>query len=153
MSDAAAKQPVYSGQIRHAMDNKHRVTLPSKWRRDGGVEEFYLLPDQSRDFLNVLPPPEFYRLNAKLMNDPEISEVQKRQVNRLYFSQAQTCTLDAQHRLLIPDEFCRMVGLDTELVLVGAVARIEIWDPQRWQRLAEGDEAVSCREIINRIGG
>lgn len=153
MSDAPSKQPVYSGQIRHAMDSKHRVTLPSRWRREGGVEEFYLLPDQSRDFLNVLPPSEFYRLNAKLMNDPEISEVQKRQVNRLYFSQAQLCALDSQHRLLIPDEFCRLVGLDTELVLVGAVARIEIWDPQRWQRLAEGDEAVSCRDIINRIGG
>ncbi len=152
MSDVAAKQPVYSGQIRHTMDSKHRVTLPSKWRRDGGVEEFFLLPDKSHDFLNVLPPREFHRLHEKLMNDPETSEAQKRAVNRLYFSQAQLCALDAQHRLLIPEEFCRLVGLDTELVLVGAVALIEIWDPQRWQRLAEGDEAVSCRDIINRIG-
>lgn len=153
MSDAAPKQPVYSGQVRHAMDSKHRVTLPSRWRREGGVDEFYLLPDQTRDFLNVLPPVEFHRLNDKLMSDPAISELQKRQVNRLYFSQAQLCGLDAQHRLLIPDEFCRQVGLETELVLVGAVARIEIWDPARFQRLAEGEEAASCRDIINRIGG
>lgn len=133
------------------MDSKHRVTLPAKWRRTGGSDEFYLLPDMSGDFLNVLPPVEFDRLHDKLMTDPGISEVQKRQADRFYFSKAQNCSLDGQNRLLIPDDFCRELNLVSELVLVGAVARIEIWNPQRWQELSEGSGNI--RDIIDRIGG
>jgi DNA-binding transcriptional regulator/RsmH inhibitor MraZ len=59
MSDANPRQPVYTGEFRHTMDAKHRLTIPSRWRRAAGVkDEFYLMPSPSNDYISALPPAE-----------------------------------------------------------------------------------------------
>ena len=47
--------PAYAGNFRHAMDSKHRVTIPSRWRQ-GDADAFFLLPSQDNQYLSVLPP-------------------------------------------------------------------------------------------------
>ena len=35
-------QTFYAGEFRHSIDEKNRITIPSRWRRDG-AEEFVIL--------------------------------------------------------------------------------------------------------------
>ena len=148
--DETSDQTVFSGVYRHGLDNKHRVTIPSRWRR-GEQEQFYLMPSPDSNFLSALPPAQFQKVNDDLMSNPQISPADRRRFARYYFSQAQDCVIDRQGRLLLPDNFCQMAGLENELLLVGAFDRFEVWNPQRWNG-AQVDEASTFKQIANVLG-
>ncbi len=149
-NDQKPYQPVFSGVYRHAMDAKHRVTIPSRWRH-GEQEQFYLMPSPDGSFLSALPPAQFQKVNDDLMTNPKISPADRRKFARFYFSQAQDCVIDRQGRLLIPDNFCQTAGLDGELLLVGAFDRFEVWNPERWDN-AQVNEVSTFKQIANVLG-
>lgn len=45
--------------------------------------------------------------------------------------------LDAQGRILIPDDLRQRVGLGEDVVVVGAIDHVEIWDRTAWRQSAE----------------
>ena len=49
MTMDADSQPerFYAGEFRHSIDEKNRITIPSRWRRDG-AEDFILLPEATK---------------------------------------------------------------------------------------------------------
>src|SRR5258708_34145483 len=51
----------YAGEFRHSIDEKNRITIPSRWRRDR-PEDFILLPEATHQFLLVMSPKEFAKL-------------------------------------------------------------------------------------------
>ena len=150
MSNQENHVPAFSGTYRHAMDSKHRVTIPSRWRQSE-QDQFYLMPSPENNYLYALPPIEFQRVHDKLNNDPRISAADRRQFARHYFSRAIHCVIDRQGRLLLPDEFCRVAGLETDVLLVGAFDRFEIWNPERWDRVS-AEEASTFQQVANLIG-
>ena len=150
MPDDFPKHPPFSGTYRHAMDAKHRVTIPSRWRH-GEQDQFYLMPSPTNNYLYALPPVEFQKVNEKLNNDPRISASDRRQFARYYFSRALHCVIDRQGRLLLPDEFCRLASLEGDVLLVGTFDRFEIWAPDRWERAAV-DESSTFQQVANLIG-
>lgn len=132
------------------MDAKHRVTIPSRWR-DSEQDQFYLMPSPTNNYLYALPPAEFQKINENLNNDPRISAADRRQFARYYFSRAQHCVIDRQGRLLLSDEFCRLAGLESDVLLVGTFDRFEVWAPERWDRATQ-DEASTFQQVANLIG-
>ena len=150
MPSESPNAPVYSGTYRHSMDSKHRVTIPARWRQ-GELDQLYLMPAPDNSYLYALPPAEFQKVNDKLNNDPRIPAAERRQFARFYFSRAQHCVIDRQGRLLLPDEFCKVAGLESDLLLVGAFDRFEIWNPLRWESAAAA-EANVFQQVANLIG-
>ncbi len=132
------------------MDPKHRLTIPSRWRR-GESDPFYLMPSPDNAFLSALPPRQFQKVNDDLMNNPKISPADRRRFARYYFSQAQECVVDRQGRLLLPDEFCRVGALQGDVLLVGAFDRFELWNPERWDA-ARTEETNTFQQIANVLG-
>lgn len=132
------------------MDNKHRVTIPARWRQ-GEADEFFLIPSHNNQYLYALPPAEFENVNTKVQNDPAIPPASKRLFARQYFSKAQHCVIDKPGRLLLPDDFCRLAALAGEIMLAGAYSRFEIWNPGRWER-ARVDEESAYQEVAEHIG-
>ena len=151
MSDAIRNQPAYAGTFRHAVDNKHRVTIPARWRQEGEDAQFYLMPSPDGAFLYALPPSEFQKIYETINNDPRIPALDRRRFARHFFSQAQHCIIDRQGRLLLPDEFCRQAELSSELVLVGTYDRFEIWNPSRWER-TRTTETSTFQQVASMIG-
>ncbi len=54
---------LYAGEFRHSVDEKNRITIPSRWRR-GHAEEFILLPEATHQFLIVMSPTEFAKTSS-----------------------------------------------------------------------------------------
>lgn len=150
MSDDVSPSITFSGTYRHSLDGKHRVTIPSRWRQSE-QDEVFLLPSSDGSYLYALPPAEFKKVNDKLNNDPRISAADRRQFARYYFSRALHCVIDRQGRLLINEDFLRVAGLETEVLLVGAYDRFEIWNPQRWE-VASLAEANTFQQVAGMIG-
>ncbi len=150
MDTNSQPQTSYAGNFRHAIDEKNRLTIPSRWRR-GEAEEFILLPDPRGLCLLVVPPEAFARMTADLENNPEISRADRRSASRQLHAQAQHGAADKQGRLVLPEDVCRQLGLKGEVALVGGRGRFEIWNVQKWKR-SEEDEAATYRHVASMIG-
>src|SRR3954463_8225702 len=87
--------PFYAGEFRHAIDEKNRITIPSRWRRDG-AEEFIILPEANHQFLLVMSPEEFSRMSATAETEASVSARDRRVFLRHLHSRAQHGSSDRQ---------------------------------------------------------
>ncbi len=150
MESTPSSQPFYAGEFRHAIDDKNRITIPSRWRR-GQVEEFILLPEIQNHFLLVMLPEEFRRVGLAAESDPNVAPRERRIFLRHYHSSAEHAFADKQGRLVLPEDICRKLSLKGEVALVGGRGRFEIWNVARWKK-AHDDETATYQHVANMIG-
>ena len=141
---------VYAGEFRHAMDAKHRVTIPSRWRGQDG-EEFFAVPDPAGNFLMILPPAEFDRVKSDVEANAAISPADRRKFIRRFYALAQMVAVDKQGRVLLPEDYCRRLGLEGEVVLIGSHSRVEIWNTERWAAATAAEDEV-FRRVAGEVG-
>ena len=150
MSSASVRTVFYAGEFRHQIDDKHRITIPSRWR-NGAAEEFIMVPEPNGQFLLVMLPNEFERISAAAENFPGVSPRDLRIYLRQLHAQAQHGSSDKQGRLLLPDDLCRRLELKGELALVGGRGRFEIWNLARRKR-AHAEEHPTYQAVANLVG-
>jgi MraZ protein len=143
-------QSFYAGEFRHAIDDKNRITIPSRWRRDE-AEEFILLPEANHQFVLVMSPEEFARMSSAAESNVAVSARDRRVFLRQLHSRAQHGAADRQGRLVLPEELCKRIGLKGEVALIGGRGRFEIWNLQRWKRAHE-EETPTYQHVANVIG-
>jgi MraZ protein len=149
--DASFKARIFfAGQFRHALDEKNRITIPARWRRDG-AEEFIILPEANHQFLLVMSPEEFSRMSAAADSHAAVTPRDRRVFLRHLHSRAQHGSADRQGRLVLPDDLCQKVGLKGEVALVGGDGRFEIWNLARWKKAHE-EETSTYQHVANVIG-
>lgn len=101
MDTPSPAQTFYAGEFRHSIDEKNRITIPSRWRGDG-AEEFVILPEASDQFLLVMPPEEFSRMSAAIETDGNVSPRDRRVFFASYMRGPSTAPLIAKAA-----SFCR----------------------------------------------
>src|SRR3954447_559500 len=150
MDTPSPSQAFYAGEFRHAIDEKNRITIPSRWRRDG-AEEFIILPEANHQFLLVMSPEEFSRMSSIAESEANVSARDRRVFLRQLHSRAQHGSSDRQGRLVLPEELCRKVGLKGEVALVGGRGRFEIWNLGHWKKATE-EETSTYEHVAGVIG-
>lgn len=120
----------FLGSYRHSLDAKGRVSLPAAFRRDSG--ESFVLIRFHPDALTLYPDEAWSDVEARLREMLERRPDFRHLVLGLTGS-AIRATLDGQGRILIPDRLQEEVGLDGEALFVGALDKIEIWDPETFE--------------------
>ena len=151
MPSVSTNSVFYAGEFRHQIDDKNRVTIPSRWRRNGAGEDLIMVPEPNGQFLLVMPPDEFEKIGAVAESLPGLAKSDVRIFLRRLHAQAQHGSFDKQGRLLLPDDFCRELELKREVALVGGRGRFEIWNLARRQR-AHADEHPTYQAIANMVG-
>src|SRR5260370_36666017 len=141
MDPDSKSERFYAGEFRHLIDDKNRITIPSRWRRNR-PEEFILLPEATHEFLLVMSPMEFSKMSSAAETNGKISARDRRVFLRQLHSRAQHAAADRQGRLVLPDDLCQKVGLKNEVALVGNRGRFEICNLQRWKRAHEEETAT-----------
>ncbi|GAA3628530.1 division/cell wall cluster transcriptional repressor MraZ [Microlunatus ginsengisoli] len=119
------------------LDEKGRIFLPAKFR-DELAEGLVVTRGQDR-CLAIWPLSDFVEQTQKLRNAPSSSK-QVRDYQRMLASGASDETLDKQGRLTIPAPLRAYAGLDKDVVVVGAINRVEVWDAAAWQTYSEAQE-------------
>jgi len=143
-------QRFYAGEFQHSIDEKNRITIPSRWRHNH-PQEFILLPEPMLEFLLVMPPTEFAKMSSDAEMNDKISARDRRVFLRQLHSRAQHAAADRQGRLVLPEDLCQKVGLKNEVALIGNRGRFEIWNLQRWKRAHE-DETSTYQHVAKEIG-
>ena len=140
----------YAGEFRHSIDEKNRITIPSRWRRDR-PEDFILLPEATHQFLLVMSPKEFAKMGSIAETNQNVSARDRRVFLRQLHSRAQHAVTDRQGRLVLPIDLWQGLGLKGEVALVGNRGRFEIWNLQRWKQAHE-EETATYQHVAREIG-
>ena len=131
---------MFLGEHRHALDEKGRVIFPARMRDDLGAQ--VVLQKGIDPCVYVYPPEEWERQVSNVTALPT-TKPEARRYARFFFSQAQSERVDRQGRLTVPQAFRAYAGLTRDVVIVGAGARVEIWDAKRWAaHLTEAESGV-----------
>ncbi|WP_047151547.1 division/cell wall cluster transcriptional repressor MraZ [Aneurinibacillus tyrosinisolvens] len=138
---------MFMGEYQHTLDEKGRLTVPSKFREELG-ERFIITRGLDR-CLFVYPAEEWNVLTQKLKSLP-FTRADARAFTRMFFSGATECVLDKQGRVNIPALLRAHGMIDKECTLIGVSSRIEIWSTAMWEEYV-GKSGDSFNEIAEKI--
>jgi MraZ protein len=133
----------FFGRFEHTLDTKGRLILPAKFRF-GFDRGGYLT--QNVDGCLALWTPEEFDSQMGAMLERAAAGRSDRNLARIWASNSHEVEVDKQGRLAIPTRLREFAGLTAEVLVNGAIDRVELWDPARWeekvlpeeQRLTEG---------------
>jgi MraZ protein len=138
--------PCYSSSYDNVVDEKRRLQVPSDWRKGLGETEFMLIlwPSgaQKDSCLMVLPPSAAQKLRDRITSMP-FGDAQAESLRRFLGRKSHMVTSDKSGRVTIPEHMARAVGIEKKAVLVGMFDRFQIWAPERFNAITEGDDALA----------
>ena len=125
---------MFRGSYEHTVDSKGRVSVPSKFRDIIGdrYQGNLVLAMDFDKCLTVYPLEEWEKLEEKIKSLPMMKQEVK-DFMRFFFSSATECELDKQGRILIPPVHRERAGISKNVLLVGIMNKIEIWDATAWE--------------------
>ena len=125
----------FVGQNEFQVDPKGRVSLPSAYRRGVSGNVFVLFQWQPTH-LDLCPEETWMGIQEKLL------EFRRTQPDRgAYFrrivSHAVEVEPDKQGRIRVPSFLRESAGLGGTILLIGAIDRVELWNPERYETAQE----------------
>jgi len=130
---------MFLGTYTPKLDEKGRFFLPAKFR-DELSDGLVITVGQDR-CLVIYPLETFAKVVQQFVEAP--STVAKvRNFQRMIAANASDETPDRQGRLTIPPNLRRYAGLEKEIVVVGSINRLEVWDQQAWERFSDEQESA-----------
>ena len=123
------KWQMFIGEYQHCLDEKGRVTVPSKYRDQLG--ERFILTKGLDGCLFIYPLDEWNLFEQKLKNLP-LTNMNARKFIRFFLSGAVECSPDKQGRILIPNSLRVYSEIEKDIVFIGMSNRIEVWSQMKW---------------------
>lgn len=133
----------FLGSYRYSLDAKGRVSLPAPFRR-GAEADSYVLIQVHDDALTLYPHDAWQDVEAKLTEMLERRPEFRHRMLALT-GNAHEVSVDKQGRILIPERLRDGAQLDDEALIVGALDKIEVWDPDRFEEVTAGEDEEFSR--------
>lgn len=115
-----------TGEYQHTLDAKGRLSIPSRLRDELGNVFFVTLSMDK--CLSAYSAESWQSLTEKVNAMPYV----KQRKMRPLFAYAAKCELDAQGRILIPQNLRDFAGLTKNVTVVGSNNHAEFWDSESW---------------------
>lgn len=139
------------GEYTHTIDDKNRISLPSKFRKEMGKK--VVLTHGLDNCLFLYSISEWQKISEKLSNLP-MGQADTRGFNRFMLAGAIEVEIDTIGRILIPDFLKDFATLKSKAVFAGVHNRVELWDEVKWgayKKRIEG-QADKMAEKLGEIG-
>ena len=135
----------FFGRYEHSLDEKGRVILPAKFR--GPFEHGGYLSEYQDGCLSLWTPEQF-ELQMEAMLERAATGRSERHMARVWASNSQELEIDRQGRMSIPPRLRAYAGLEGDVLVLGAIDRVELWNRELWdqkvlpeeERLTQGDD-------------
>ena len=138
------------GEYNHIIDAKGRLIVPAKFRDELG--ESFIVTRGLGSCLSIYPMADWEKMMEKVSSLP-VTDKKGRDFKRYIVSGATECELDKMGRILLPQPLRSFAGLTKEVVLVGQIDFIEIWDKEKWSRVQqEFEDPDALDEVWEGLG-
>jgi MraZ protein len=142
------------GEYIHTIDEKNRMSLPVKFRKELG--RTVVITPGLDECLFVFTLSEWEKVTKRLGSsegDLSFLKSEQRTFNRNMFGQAVDVEVDSIGRILIPDFLKDRVKLKNTGAVIGVQDRLEIWNDKTWmeyKKKAEKQAEDLAEKISNR---
>ncbi|MEK7630902.1 MAG: division/cell wall cluster transcriptional repressor MraZ [Patescibacteria group bacterium] len=142
---------MFLGEYVHTIDQKRRLSIPTRLRKELGKEA---VVTKGPDHCLFLFPIKTWEAMAEKLSHLPLGQADTRNFVRFMLSGAAESELDNLGRILIPDTLKEYAELGSKAVVVGVFDRIEVWSPERWAdvRKHTQDNADRLAERLGELG-
>ncbi len=122
---------VFRGQFTYSVDSKGRVSIPAKLRKHISSEanDTFIMTQGTATCIDLYPLDQWQQFEQKLLNLNPFKPNEAKFI-RMISQYASEDTLDSQSRLLIPQNLLKYAKIDKDVLILGALKKIELWNPQ-----------------------
>ena len=128
---------MFLGTYTPKLDEKGRFFLPAKFREE--LDEGLVITRGQEHCLAVYPMSTFVEMTREIAKG-SVSVKKVRDYQRMLAAGASDTAADKQGRVMVPPMLRRYAGLGKEIVIVGAITRLEIWDAAKWEEYSTAQE-------------
>lgn len=118
------------GEYIHTLDEKKRVSLPVKFRKEVGKK--IIITAGLDNCLWIFTLAQWKKISDKLSNFSMLA-ADNRSFNRYMFGSATEVEVDTIGRILLPEFLVSRASLKNKIAVVGVQDRIEIWNEDSWK--------------------
>lgn len=142
---------MFIGEYAHNLDEKGRIAVPIKFRKD--FAKGAVVTRGLDNCLFFYTKEEWKKLADKLAGLP-IAKANTRAFARLMLAGAMDVDLDKQGRIILPEYLRSFASIKKQIVIAGLYNRLEIWDKDKWNIYKKGTEKDSSdiAEALGEIG-
>jgi MraZ protein len=126
----------FLGSYVYQLDEKGRVSLPAAFRREAREQSFVLVQAYAPS-LALYPEATWQGVEERMLEMVKVQSEARFFVLQV-MSNAVEVTPDSQGRILIPAKLQEAAGLSGQALLVGAIDKIEIWNPAQFEEALRG---------------
>ena len=141
------------GEYRHTIDDKNRLSLPSKFRKEMGGT--VVVTPGLDSCLFVFTTKSWEKLSGSLsVSESSMLSADKRSLNRYLLGGATEVPVDGGGRMLLSEPLRERGKLKQKVVLIGVRDRVEIWDEELWQSYRDnaGKNVEAVAEKLSSVG-
>jgi len=127
----------FSGKYYYSVDPKGRIIIPAPFREIISANyspKIYVVNAAFDKCLHIYPFEEWTRLEEKVRMMPKMDDAVKFFMRKVIASAVET-EIDKQGRVLIPAAQREDSGINGEVVIVGQIDKIELWDRKEWDSM------------------
>jgi MraZ protein len=142
----------FLGEYEVTVDAKGRFLLPAAIKKklpEDSPDEFVI----NRGFEKCLTlyPVKNWEPILEGMNKLNDFDPKVREFRRYFFNGATELELDSAGRLLIPPNLRDHAGINRDIVLVGAIEKIEIWDSKKYKEFFDSMTPQSFSQLAKEV--
>ncbi|MBT8046374.1 MAG: hypothetical protein KJN67_04335 [Pontiella sp.] len=147
MTIRAQSPALFVGSFTHSLDAKRRMIFPSSWRHlAGDSNQLFAFPHPEDKCLYLYTALEMMRRLEALRGGGSLDK-NEQQAIRSITSGADLLVWDAQGRIRIGDNLLAHIEAKEQVVLVGALTRIELWSIENFD-LALPQDSSSAENMF-----
>ena len=134
---------MFRGRYIHIMDQKGRVSLPAPYRETlQKMGQNVLVITSLHNCLWAYPLSVWEEVEKRVSTLPPLRSSTVA-FQRLFVSGAKDCVIDRLGRIIVPQSLREYAKLEKEVVFLGIVNRIEIWNKDLWSsKLSEYEASL-----------
>jgi MraZ protein len=140
------------GEYIHTIDEKNRISLPAKFRKEMG--KVVIITPGLDKCLFIFTTKEWEKVSHKLsdsVTDLSFLKADQRSFNRNMFGQAVDVEVDSIGRILIPENLKEKIKVKGSAALIGMQDRVEVWNDKVWSQ-ASALASKQAEQLAEKLG-
>ncbi len=134
----------FRGHFDYSLDAKNRLNVPAKFR--AAFSSGVVLAKALEPCVAIWAPDTFERWTESFLSNLNPVSPERRKLTRYFAGNSFDVDLDSAGRVTLNQALLDHAGIDKEVVIVGNLDHLEVWDARRFQ-----DDQSALNEEISGI--
>ena len=145
----------FRGKYEYAIDSKGRLNLPVKLRKHitPDADGTLILTRGLETCLYLYPLDVWNTMESDLKSKLNLYREEDRLFLRTLLMWVHEVTLDKQFRIMIPNELIEFAKIQSSVVMIGSLDKIELWAPEELNNYLTRNAEKSYEDVAAEVMG